>query len=74
MQYNMTGKSPGRELAIETLIDGEPQGALYRASRVLVRRGNNYGSGAICCWFSSDLFPRNYRRKLFQVLLPVEPI
>jgi len=27
----------GRERAIETLIDKEPQGAFYRAARVLVR-------------------------------------
>jgi hypothetical protein len=30
--------SPGRELAIEMLIDMEPEGAFYRAARVLVRR------------------------------------
>jgi hypothetical protein len=33
----MADKSPGRELAIETLIDMEPEGAFYRAARVLVR-------------------------------------
>lgn len=31
------GLPSGRERAIETLIDMEPQGALYRAARVLVR-------------------------------------
>ena len=34
----MADMSPGRELAIETLIDMEPEGAFYRAGRVLVRR------------------------------------
>lgn len=38
----MAGKSPGRELAIETLIDAEPQGAFYRASRILVRGSFHY--------------------------------
>ena len=34
----------GRERAIETLIDMEPQGAFYRAARVLVRLGRRHCS------------------------------
>lgn len=44
----MAEKSPGRELAIETLIDMEENGAFYRASRVLVRLGViDYACGAV---------------------------
>lgn len=36
MQPGTEGLPSGRERAIETLIDSEPNGACYRAARILV--------------------------------------
>jgi hypothetical protein len=45
------GVSSGRERAIETLVDSEPSGAHYRASRILVRMTVNRGDliNSSCC-------------------------
>ena len=37
----------GRERAVETLIDMEPRGPFYRASRVLVSTGTKPGDGIL---------------------------